>query len=218
MSEGADEPVFQVSEPEPKRSGGSKHVGERRAALLTAAAELFAERGFRGVTIEDLGRAVGTTGPALYRHFPGKVALLGEVLLEVSARLARRGAEVVARAEDAREALELLLREHIAFALDEPALITVHDRELGNLAPVDRRRVRRLQRGYVEEWVEVLAVLRPGVTRPELRAAVHASFGLLNSTPHSRGALPRDRMAELLLDMGRAALTAPGAYENVVRR
>src|SRR5699024_826133 len=188
-----------------RASMASRSVGERRSAILTAAAELFAERGFRGVTIEDLGRAVGTTGPALYRHFSGKEALLGEV----SARLAHRGGEVVARAENAREALDLLLREHIAFALDEPALITVHDRELGNLAPADRRRVRRLQRGYVEEWVQVLTVLRPGVSRPELRATVHASFGLLNSTPHSRGALPRARMAELLLDMGRAALTAP---------
>ncbi len=202
-----------------RASMASRSVGERRSAILTAAAELFAERGFRGVTIEDLGRAVGTTGPALYRHFSGKEALLGEVLVEVSARLAHRGGEVVARAENAREALDLLLREHIAFALDEPALITVHDRELGNLTPADRRRVRRLQRGYVEEWVQVLAVLRPGVSRPELRATVHASFGLLNSTPHSRGALPRARMAELLLDMGRAALTAPeGCTDDVDRR
>lgn len=202
-----------------RASMASRSVGERRSAILTAAAELFAERGFRGVTIEDLGRAVGTTGPALYRHFSGKEALLGEVLVEVSARLAHRGGEVVARAENAREALDLLLREHIAFALDEPALITVHDRELGNLAPAARRRVRRLQRGYVEEWVQVLAVLRPGVSRPELRATVHASFGLLNSTPHSRGALPRARMAELLLDMGRAALTAPeGCKDDIDRR
>lgn len=201
-----------------RRAVGPRHTGKRRAALLAAAAELFAERGFRGVTIDDLGHAVGTTGPALYRHFSGKEALLGEVLLEVSARLARRGAEVVARSETAGEALESLLREHIAFALDEPALITVHDRELGHLSSADRRRVRRLQRGYVEEWVEVLAVLRPGVSRPELRAAVHASFGLLNSTPHSRGALSRARMAELLLDMGRAALTAPGGRGDHVRR
>src|SRR5699024_10071091 len=111
-----------------RASMASRAVGERRSAILTAAAELFAERGVRGVTIEDLGRAVGTTGPALYRHFSGKEALLGEVLVEVSARLAHRGEEVVSRAENAREALDLLLREHIAFALDEHALFTVNVR------------------------------------------------------------------------------------------
>lgn len=189
---------------------GARPTGERRAAILGAAAELFAERGFRGVTIDDLGRAVGTTGPALYRHFPGKEALLGEVLVDISDRLSRQGKELVARAASAHEALDLLLRGHIAFSLDEPALITVHDRELGNLTEADRARVRRLQRGYVEEWVAVLAELRPGDSRATLRAAVHATFGLLNSTPHSRGELPRERMTALLLGMSRAALTEPG--------
>ncbi|MFD6952360.1 TetR family transcriptional regulator [Nocardiopsis sp. TSRI0078] len=189
----------------------ARPAGRRRTAILGAAARLFAEHGYRGVSIDDLGRAVGTTGPALYRHFPGKQALLGEVLVDVSDRLAGRGRELVARASGAEEALDALLRGHIAFALDEPALITVHDRELGNLTDADRRRVRRLQRGYVEQWVGVLAELRPNAPPAVLRAAVHAAFGLLNSTPHSRGELSRPQMAQLLLDMGRAALTVPAA-------
>lgn len=190
---------------------GGRPAGERRAALLGAAARLFAERGYRGVSIDDLGRAVGTTGPALYRHFRGKQELLGAVLVDISERLALRGGELVARASGAEEALEALLRGHIAFALDEPDLITVHDRELGNLTDADRRRVRRLQRGYVEQWVGVLGELRPDASATVLRAAVHAVFGLLNSTPHSRGELSRRHMAGLLLEMGRAALTAPAA-------
>ncbi|PDP84699.1 TetR family transcriptional regulator [Glycomyces fuscus] len=190
---------------------GVRPAGERRTALLGAAADLFAERGYRGVSIDDLGRAVGTTGPALYRHFRGKQALLGAVLVDISERLARQGGELVAQASDAEEALEALLRGHIAFALDEPALITVHDRELGNLTESDRRRVRRLQRGYVEQWVGVLGELRPEASATVLRAAVHAVFGLLNSTPHSRGELSRRHMSRLLLEMGRAALTVPAA-------
>ncbi|QUX30664.1 TetR family transcriptional regulator [Nocardiopsis akebiae] len=193
---------------------GGRPAGERRAALLGAAARLFAERGYRGVSIDDLGRAVGTTGPALYRHFRGKQELLGAVLVDVSERLARRGGELVARASGAEEALEALLRGHIAFALDEPDLITVHDRELGNLTDADRRRVRRLQRGYVEQWVGVLVELRPDASATVLRAAVHAVFGLLNSTPHSRGELSRRHMAGLLLEMGRAALTVPAAESD----
>ncbi|MBB6119227.1 TetR/AcrR family transcriptional regulator [Nocardiopsis algeriensis] len=193
---------------------GARPAGERRDAILGAAAVLFAERGYRGVSIDDLGRAVGTTGPALYRHFAGKQALLGAVLIDVSERLADRGRTLVGAAPGAEAALEALLRGHIAFALDEPALITVHDRELGNLTDADRRRVRRLQRGYVEEWVGVLAQLSPAVPSAVLRASVHAVFGLLNSTPHSRGALPRRQMAELLLDMGRAALTGQSGAKD----
>ncbi|MBB4930721.1 AcrR family transcriptional regulator [Lipingzhangella halophila] len=185
-----------------------RQFGARREEILRAAATLFAARGFHGVSIEDLGRAVGTSGPALYRHFPGKEPLLAAMLLDVSERLAAGGRERVAAAAGPREALESLLRGHIAFALDEPALITVHDRELGNVAEPERHRIRRLQRGYLEEWVRVLAELRPDRRPDLLRATVHATFGLLNSTPHSAGELPGDRMAELLLQMGSAALLA----------
>ncbi|MDT0328682.1 TetR/AcrR family transcriptional regulator [Nocardiopsis lambiniae] len=180
-------------------------IGERRREILAAAAGLFAERGYRGVSIDDIGRAIGTTGPALYRHFPGKRALLGEVLLDISRRLSRRGSVLLARSTEPRDALDLLLRGHISFALDEPSLIVVHDRELHHLTDEDNRRVRRIQRRYVEEWVTVLAELRPDEPREVLLASTQAAFGLLNSTPHSH-VLPRGEMAALLLRMGTAAL------------
>ncbi|GAA3735556.1 SACE_7040 family transcriptional regulator [Salinactinospora qingdaonensis] len=187
----------------------NRAIGARRQEILRAAAELFAAHGFHGVSIEDLGRAVGTSGPALYRHFPGKEALLAAMLLDVSERLAEGGRARVATAPDPATALEELLRGHIAFALNEPALITVHDRELPNVAATDRHRIRRLQRGYLEQWVEVVGRLRPHSRPATLRAAVHATFGLLNSTPHSAGEVAKDEMADLLLTMGRAALLAP---------
>ena len=71
-----------------------------------------------------------------------------------------------------------------------------------------RRQIRRLQRLYVEEWVTVLSELSPHAAQAGLRAAVHAIFGLLNSTPHSASELPAEAVAELLHAMARAALTA----------
>ena len=49
---------------------------DRHAAILHEAAALFAERGFSGVSLEDIGGAVGVSGPALYRHFASKDAML----------------------------------------------------------------------------------------------------------------------------------------------
>ncbi|GAA2417692.1 TetR/AcrR family transcriptional regulator [Actinomadura vinacea] len=179
----------------------------RRAEILGAAAELFARRGFHGVSIGDLGRAVGLTGPALYRHFRGKEAVLAEMLLDISRRLLDEGVRRAA-APDPDQALDSLIQWHIAFALDNPALITVHGRELDNVPETQRHQVRRLQRAYVEEWVGVLRRLRPGDPLPRTRAAVHACFGLLNSTPHSASDLDREAMAGLLRTMARAALRA----------
>jgi AcrR family transcriptional regulator len=182
--------------------------GARRAEILDAAARLFAERGFHGASIEDLGAAVGVSGPAIYRHFSGKEALLTEMLLDVSSRLHAGAADLVTVAATPLEALEALVRAHIAFSLGEPHLITVHDRELGNVPEPQRRQIRRLQRLYVEEWVTVLTEVRPGVPAPRLRAATHAVFGLLNSTPHSTGELPREDAAALLYTLAHTVLVS----------
>ncbi|SDF47272.1 transcriptional regulator, TetR family [Blastococcus aurantiacus] len=181
----------------------------RREQILQAAAQLFAERGSRAVGVDDVGAAVGVTGPAIYRHFAGKDAMLAEMLLRISERLLVGGTERVSTAgADPRAQLRALVEFQVDFALDNPALITVHDRDLGSLADSDAAQVRRLQRRYVEVWVAVLARLHPTAEAAACRARAHAVFGLINSTPHSAGRLDRSAMARLLTDMASAAATA----------
>ncbi|MBN1091996.1 TetR family transcriptional regulator [Blastococcus sp. TML/M2B] len=181
----------------------------RREQILQAAAQLFAERGSRAVGVDDVGAAVGVTGPAIYRHFAGKDAMLAEMLLRISERLLAGGTERVAAAgEDPRAQLRALIAFQVEFALENPALITVHDRDLGSLAEADAAQVRRLQRRYVEVWVGVLARLHPTADPAACRARAHAVFGLINSTPHSAGQLDRAAMAALLTGMAEAAATA----------
>ena len=182
--------------------------GRRREEILTAAAALFARRGFHGVTIDDIGAAVGMSGPGIYRHFPGKEAVLSEMLVGISEQLLAEGSRRVVAAADAAGALEALLDWHVSFALSQPDLITVQFRELANVPEPARRQVRRLQRLYVEEWVTVASELSPLASPARLRTAVHAMFGLLNSTPHSASEQPPQATAGLLHVMARAALAA----------
>jgi len=167
------------------RIGRSEAKALRRAALLQSAAELFAERGFAGVSMEDLGTAVGMSGPAVYRHFPSKQAVLAALLIDVSQDLLDGGTTEVERAADSELALRALVEFHVAFALDHREVIRVQDHDLDSLAPEDRRTVRTLQRRYVERWVDVLRHLHPESPAAELRVRAHAGFGLINSTPHS---------------------------------
>ncbi|MGH3620378.1 MAG: SACE_7040 family transcriptional regulator [Sciscionella sp.] len=177
----------------------------RREQILTAAAGLFAKRGFHGVGIDDIGAAVGISGPALYRHFRSKDAMLGEMLTSISEHLFAGGQQRVGSGGRPDEALAALVWFHVEFALENPALITVQERNLGNLADADRRTVRTLQRQYVEAWVSAIGEAVPGVEPPRARAAAHAVLGLINSTPHS-SYLDRNQMARLLHRMALAAL------------
>ncbi|MFF8568808.1 TetR/AcrR family transcriptional regulator [Streptomyces albidoflavus] len=185
----------------------------RREQILKEAARLFAERGFHGVGVDEIGAAVGISGPGLYRHFAGKDAMLAELLVGISEQLLEGGRQRTEAADrTAPEAvLDSLIAGHIDFALDDRPLITLHDRELDRLRDADRKRVRRLQRQYVELWVEAVRRLYPEFAEPAARATVHAVFGLLNSTPHlgRPGALPgRAGTAELLHRLARGAFAA----------
>ena len=188
----------------------SQAKAERRAALLNAAASLFARSGFNGVSIEDLGAAVGVSGPAVYRHFSGKQAVLAALLIDVSENLVAGGDAVVAATTDATAALQGLVRFHVDFALANPEVIRVQDRDLDSLAESDRHRVRLLQREYVELWVRVLQRVHPAIDASHLRIRAHATFGLLNSTPHSARAPAQTAVRALLEEMALAALGLPG--------
>ncbi|OBH01064.1 TetR/AcrR family transcriptional regulator [Mycobacterium sp. E3247] len=167
----------------PKRRSQLK--SDRRLQLLSAAERLFAERGFLAVRLEDIGAAAGVSGPAIYRHFPNKESLLVELLVGISARLLAGARDVRARNSDAAAALDGLIDFHLDFALGEPDLIRIQDRDLAHLPVAAEKQVRKAQRQYVEVWVGVLRELNPDLAEADARLTAHAVFGLLNSTPYS---------------------------------
>ncbi|BCI54240.1 TetR family transcriptional regulator [Mycolicibacterium litorale] len=163
----------------------SQAKSDRRGQLIAAAERLVAEKGYLAVRLEDIGAAVGVSGPAIYRHFPNKEALLVELLVGISTRLLAGAREVLDRSADAAAALDGLIDFHLDFALGESDLIRIQDRDLGHLPDPAKRQVRRAQRQYVEIWVEVLREVHSGLDEAHARLMAHAAFGLLNSTPHS---------------------------------
>ncbi|MGI9163453.1 MAG: SACE_7040 family transcriptional regulator [Mycobacterium sp.] len=184
----------------------SRQKSDRRSQLLTAAEQLMADRGYLAVRLEDIGAAAGVSGPAIYRHFPNKEALLVELLVGISTRLLAGAQAVVADGDDPAATLDGLIEFHLDFALSEPDLIRIQDRDLANLPAAAQRQVRRAQRRYVETWVGVLRRLDPQLAEADARVVAHAAFGLLNSTPHSTTTAGQDRSREVLRAMTAAAL------------
>lgn len=179
---------------------------QRRQQLLEAGARLIADRGFPGMRLDDLGAAAGISGPAVYRHFPNKEALLVELLVGISQRLLDGGRAVAEQSDSPAVALGALVDFHLDFALGEPELIRIQDRDLENLPEAARRQVRRTQRQYVEIWVTVLCDLHPDLAEAAARVQAHATFGLINSTPHSAPAALATRARPILRRMALDAL------------
>ena len=153
----------------------------RRDLLLESAADLFAEKGFHGVGIDDIGEAAGITGPGVYRHFPSKQALL-ETLIDMTMD---RMLDLASHAAD----LDALVDLHVTFVTEQQALVSVWVREQAALAEEVRSSLRTRMRRYEQLWRERAAPLRPELDRQELELVVGATLAMLNTsslieTPH----------------------------------
>jgi AcrR family transcriptional regulator len=198
-----------VVESRPGETRRSALKADRRRQLLRAAAVLIAERGYLGVRLEDLGAAAGISGPAVYRHFPSKEAVLTELLVGISDRLIAGGQSVAVTSRSPADALAGLIDFHLDFAFSEPELIRIQDRDLASLPSAALHRVRQAQRTYVELWVVVLCAVRPDLAAEDARVQAHAIFGLINSTPHSAKRAAPEKSREILRAMAAAALAVP---------
>jgi len=73
--------------PQARKPGGPKDAGRPRdpaldRAVLTAAADLLSEQGYRALTMDAVAGRAGTSKTAIYRRWPGKTALIIDVLAE----------------------------------------------------------------------------------------------------------------------------------------
>ncbi len=184
-----------------------------RERILTAAADLVADRGFHAVGVNDIGAAAGVTGAALYRHFATKTAVLVALFDRAVAQLDDGAREIRAAGGPSRAVLRRLVAAHVAFALRDRATLVVYSREVHNLPAADQRHLRRAQRRYVESWRAVLGEVEPALDPAVALTRVEAVFGLLNSAPVLARALEDTAVAAELRSMAEAALLAPSYGE-----
>lgn len=182
----------------------------RKQRILEAAAALIAEQGFHAVGMADIGAASGITGSAIYRHFDSKSAVLTALFDDVIDVLSANTAAILADAADDQEALALLVRDQVRFAIDRRQLLQIYGREVHNLPAEDRRRLRRKQRRYLEEWVHLVAEQRSDLGDTEARALVHAAIAAIQSVLNHDSGLPAPRLAALVTAAAVAVLGIDG--------
>ena len=179
---------------------------DRKERILAAAADLVARRGYHAVSMTDIGSAAGITGPGIYRHFTGKPAVLVALFDRVIDRLHAEALEVVRMEESPNESLRMLVDGQVHFVVADRMLAQVYYLEIQNLPEEDRRRLRRKQRLYLDEWVHLLGLLRNDLNDGEIYATAHAAIGAIQSTLFHSIGLPEDGLRSLLADAARSVL------------
>jgi AcrR family transcriptional regulator len=170
---------------------------ERQTQILQAAAGLFRDRGFHGVSVDEIGKQVGITGGALYHHYSGKDEILATLLMDAMDKVVVETDEMF---EDPRAELEFLVRHHARFAVANESLLAIYAHEHRALVePWKRLFVRRVHE-HAKRWERAVARCYPGLPAADVSLAVQASIGLLHSVVFWPAAvLDRDDLVDRLV-------------------
>lgn len=181
----------------------------RSERMLAEAARLFSTRGYAAVGIEDIGAAVGVTGPALYHHFSSKAELLDQIVRRQDEWLRLLLARAVADGRSAEESMRSLMRSFAQLGADEPDLLAITVSETRHL-PVDAvQRYRRVRLDCIAQWGRMLQAVRPELSPPVARVLIRAVATVVIDAVRNPRFRWRVDLVDVLVAIGEGIESAP---------
>ncbi|MBN8247700.1 MAG: CerR family C-terminal domain-containing protein [Verrucomicrobia bacterium] len=214
---------------------GISHAATRRA-LMDAAAEVFAEHGFRNATVREICQRAGANVAAVNYHFGDKASLYAAVLAELS-RLAQDRFPSDAGLDDnatPRQRLTAFIRSFLQRVLSED-LSARHGRIMAREMVEPTEALDRMARDYIQPQADLLRdilrdLLPPGTDPALTRLCGLSIVGQILFYAHCRPVLQRlqpegafavpelDRLAEHITRFSLAALDALGRHNATTPR
>ena len=188
------------------RGNGESVGARRREEMLREALRLFRERGYHATGINDIGAAVGLTGPAFYRHFASKDELLAEAILSGARVVAAATREALELDLPPRESLEALVRSYIEVAANHRDMIAVYTLESRFLPADQRQRLNSSVRRFAHSWRDVLMRVAPELDAEQARVRVRGAMFMVTSLCLEN---ERTDILEIMTQMVLGALLGP---------
>jgi AcrR family transcriptional regulator len=176
----------------------------RLEQLLTAAAEVFARKGFHPTTMRDLARVTGMSLAGMYHYVAGKEELLHRIQRRCFERVLDGASRALAPLADPEERLRAFIRHHVTFFASHMAEMKVLSHEAESLSGPPHEEILALKRRYVALLERLIRDL--GADERDARVGAYALFGMMNwiyTWYRPDGPVPADdlaaRFAELFL-------------------
>lgn len=195
--------ALRISEDEP-----SRRPANRRDLILEAAIDLFHERGYPATGVDDIGKAVDVSGPAIYRHFSSKEEILLEAIRLAADEVHEANQNARATDADPMSVLESYVRAYVRMALQRSALISVWTSEARHLSTERRSPMNRRLRSWTNEWRRELVAARPELDNAQITVLVTGAIGMITTT--ATAGLSADRpLEDDITAMAMATLSTP---------
>lgn len=101
----------------------AKRPSDTRQKLIQTATRLFSEKGYDGISVDEIVDATGVNKRMVYHYFGSKEAIYQEVLREVFGRLTHLELTTTASKENAEVIIEKLVRAYFKFLVDNPEFV-----------------------------------------------------------------------------------------------
>ena len=185
----------------------TRRPSNRRVLILAAAIELFHERGYPATGVDDIGKAVDVSGPAIYRHFSSKEEILLEAIRLAAEEVREANENARATAAGPMALLEGYVRAYASVAMERSSLISVWTSEARHLSSQRRSPMTKRLRAWSSEWNDELRKVRPELSAGQARVLVAGAIGMISTTATTD--LPKDGLEDRITSMAMAILAAP---------
>ena len=186
----------------------SRRPSNRRELILEAAIQLFHERGYPATGVDDIGKAVAVSGPAIYRHFSSKEEILLEAIQLAADEVHEANLNARATGGDPMSVLEGYVHAYARVALERSALISVWTSEARHLSSTRRSPMNRRLRAWTKEWSDELRKVRTELSEEQARILVAGTIGMI-STVTATEADDNGLLEDRITSMAMATLAAP---------
>ncbi len=110
---------FRMANATPTTRPSLRHIGgDKREAIMTAALDLFVERGFYGTTVPEIAERANVGAGTIYRYFDSKEALVNELYRQEKQAFAKNVIENFAAPTGARELFRVLWNRMAKYATE----------------------------------------------------------------------------------------------------
>jgi AcrR family transcriptional regulator len=139
----------------------------RKEVIVSKAATLFREKGFKAASMRDLAEAVGVEAASLYNHIKSKTEILHELCFSVANRFLHKIDEVEAEQTSSVVKIEKLLRFHINEMIHHYEEVYVSDREWKHLSDPYLSNFQNQRRIYRKRFA---AIIETGITEHQVKS------------------------------------------------
>lgn len=165
---------------QPQATSNFSHIS-RRESLMGAAITLFDQRGYRSVTMDDIGAVAGIPSSSIYTHFDSKAEVLQAILVRANETLRLGLVHALRNAESREDAIARVVHSYTSSVISPDSAIAILIEETANLPEEAQASTQTAQREYIDEWVHLI-----GGETAEARATVLATTGMINDLTRVR--------------------------------